>query len=89
MDNKDIVFEDPPPLSVGTGVRVFDVLEPLRSQPGKWARIYGPVKPQTAASYSNRIKSGQYAGIVSGEFEAVSRTIDGEGFVWARYKAKQ
>lgn len=84
---EEIVFEDPPTTSTGrgSGGTVAELLAPLRSQPGQWARVKGPIIPRSAASWAYAVKRGRVVGIADGEFQTTVRTIDGEGYVWARY----
>jgi hypothetical protein len=84
MDN-DIVFEDPPPNGAGAEGVWSDLLAPLRERPGEWARVRGPLTISSAGSTAGNLKNGKYAGCPKGDYEAVSRQVDGKAYVWARY----
>jgi hypothetical protein len=63
-------------------------LNPLREQPGRWARVFGPTNAPHAQI--NNLRSGSAAGVNPDEFEFKGRmllTEDGEkqGYVFARY----
>jgi len=84
MDN-DIVFEDPPPNGAGLeGIWALR-LAPLRERPGEWARVAGPLTVSSAGSTARNLKKGDYSGCPKGDYEAVSRQVDGKAYVWARY----
>jgi hypothetical protein len=75
-----------PPVTAG-GVRRTKwtvILNELRGQPGKWARIAVNTKN---TGYASMIKNGRLGGADPGEFEAVARrSTEGEDYdLYARY----
>lgn len=58
----------------------------LKARPGEWAHVTTCSTPGSASSYARQINAAllaQYA--PAGSYEAVSRTVDGERRVYARY----
>jgi len=80
-----IVFEDPPPNQAGQTGKIFEFLRPLREHPSEWARVKGPTKRNRASIWATQLKNGRCIGCPAGHYEAVTRQIDGEVYVWARY----
>jgi hypothetical protein len=66
-----------------------DILAPMMDRPGQWARVAVRKTSAAAACCAQDIRKGHIGGFEPGEFEAVSRLIDGENGreygVWARY----
>lgn len=82
-----IVWEDPPVTAGGFGgINWGDVLAPLKDYPGRWALVHtgDPKKVRTKASNLTRgnVARGR---VEPSEWEFVSRTVDGEGRMYARY----
>jgi len=75
-----VKFETPPDAKRGPGggkyAPFFDV---LRENPGEFAVWPGP------ASSASAIKNGKYTGAEEGEFEVVTRTVDGELKAWVAF----
>jgi hypothetical protein len=83
----DIVWEDPPPKSLGVANQPQwpARLAPLREHPGKWARIRD-YKNRNAASTSANYLRKRAIGFDPTEFEFTCRTeADGTGVLYARY----
>lgn len=84
---KKVVWEDPPghrrtPGSVDHSVAAAQ----LRSRPGQWARIAEYASSAGAGSTAARIRAGDArAWEPAGDYEAVSRTVEGKHVVFARY----
>lgn len=81
----DVVFEEPPKIerthdSEGVWVKR---LEPLKEHPGKWARVYGPLK--NPAPVVTNLNSGKAKGINPGEWHFAGRKVDGQGYLFAIY----
>jgi hypothetical protein len=86
----EIVFGDPPvpewnAKTLNSEPRIVRELAPLRERPGEWARVYGPLKSQSAHNKAAYIRRGDAVGIEPGEYEATARTIDDGSYVWVRY----
>lgn len=82
----DIVFEEPPPTRTPRSLRLNVRLDPLRSRPGEWARVFGPSKHRSNTyQFASRLRAGEPPGITPGEFEARTGRIDQSWYVWARY----
>jgi len=82
-----IRFEDPPGArSAATGRDWTAAAAVLRKEPRRWAIVAVCPNAVTAASTANNIRRGQVAAMRPvGAFEAVSRTVDGEYRVYARW----
>lgn len=82
----ELKFEPPPKRVRVTWGRHADVASKLRAKPGEWAPIGTYNSSQTAASIARQIKRAVLSAYMpAGSFEAVSRTVDGESRVYARY----
>ncbi len=80
----EIIWEDPPG-AYSRGNKYRELLDQIRQQPGRWARLDGGGKSKTSTVAAN-IKRGVTAGSApAGSFEAVSRTVDGKSSVYVRY----
>jgi len=76
-------WEDPPPKK---GKHDWPAtVRALKARPGEWAMVIVFSKATVAASTARNVRDGKYYGIDAGTSEAVSRTIDGEARVYARY----
>ena len=74
-------WEDPP--AIRRGRKTVDwskILEPLRHNPNRWARVRNYDKPPSAASSVSGIRKR-----VGPEFEVVGRKIDGGSAIFARF----
>lgn len=84
-----IVFENPPARTGGQKPRsraLVTTAAALRRAAGEWARIGLYRNAATSGSVANQIKRGKLAAFrPAGAFEAVSRTVDGQHRVYARY----
>lgn len=82
----EVSWEEPPRVTRGRSRAAFmEVADKLRANPGVWACIARYGKTGSAGSIAAHISKGRYDGIEPGEFEAVSRNVDGEFRVYARY----
>ncbi|MER6575763.1 hypothetical protein [Nonomuraea sp. NPDC001023] len=86
----EIRFEDPPPATRrGAKARSFDyeqIAATLCARPGEWAFIGATATPTRAGGTAQRIRDGLVEALAAhGEFDAVSRTVDGEYRVYARF----
>lgn len=86
----EIKWEDPPRVDAyprgGKGKHAA-IAEQLKARPGVWGRVFSSASAESARSMAYfinravRVKAYEPAG----SFEAVSRKIDGETHVYARY----
>ena len=77
----ELTWEEPPE-ERGRLAYTDETVEALRANPGKWARL-GPIG---SASVASNIKRGRpVAYQPAGSFDAVSRKINGELILFARY----
>jgi hypothetical protein len=83
----DVHWEEPPHKSPKGGRPKYwkAVADQLRSRPGEWAMVHVDETQRKAGYTAMNIKRGLLAGMTAGEFEAVSRTVDGQRRVYARY----
>ena len=69
-----------------SGIRLASTAKLLMEHPGQWARIQRHEKSTQAAAAAYKINRGLLAAFrPAGAFEAASRTVKGEFFVYARY----
>lgn len=89
MSAEEIVWEEPPGPSPHDGKRRAreweERLAPLRDWPERWARVYGPVTQNQALNAAANGRRGNWSGIDPDEWEITCRTVDGQGYVYARY----
>jgi hypothetical protein len=85
MTTGDIIWEDPPPPGSGTRGPTRAIADKLRAQPGKWARVAGPLETGVAESLRVSLVQGRASGVKPGEFEASRRKLEDGVYVWARY----
>lgn len=87
MATPPVRWETPPmPNAYRNRIDWPGIAETLRRRPGKWAHIHTDPKPEYAASMAGRVRTGVIAAMrPPGTFDAVSRTVDGEFRVYARY----
>lgn len=80
-------FEEPP--ADGRAGRGYDhgaAAAAMRERPGAWALIRTTQTSQAARSAANLIRNGRLAAYLpAGSFEAMSRTVNGEFRIYARY----
>jgi hypothetical protein len=57
----------------------------LRARPGEWAVACNAPSAITAGTIANHIRRGIYTRMGEGPFNAVSRTVEGQHRVYARY----
>jgi hypothetical protein len=82
----EVIFEEPPGAYAHARVEHTVVSRAARLRPGEWARVGAYPTPASASSIAYRINRGTLrAWSPAGAFEAVSRTVDGEHRVYARY----
>ena len=80
-----IRWEDPPANESGWGSHKWaDVLEPLREHPKRWAVLLIVPTSRKAANLVSAFRNGHRRS-PPGRWEFVSRTVDGEHRVYARY----
>jgi len=87
-----IRWEDPPPRSHGTRYRPARnhdwpaVGKALACRPNRWAVIAICDNVLLAGAMAHHIRTGKYRALAEfGAFEAVSRSVDGERRVYARW----
>lgn len=90
MSDIKIKFEDPPargggrewsPKGTHEGIAAL-----LKMKPLKWARVQTLSTVQSAANQADAIRNAKLTAYApAGSFEAVSRTVDGERRVYARF----
>lgn len=88
MSTGSIEWGTPPPprSSAGAAPKYKGFLEALRERPGEWAKApTEPASSQSAGNTAMAFRNGRVSGAAPGEFEAVSRTVDGVSGVWVRY----
>lgn len=81
-------WEAPPDTSVGVGAppKYLGLFNELRHRSGEWARVeMGGLKSSNYASFATGLRDGKYKGADPGEFEAVTRLVDGERTLWIRH----
>lgn len=84
----EILWEEPPPRASNTPGRTTKwrkIAAELKANPGRWAVVDTKANQHLSAQSAYLINRGQLAGLSPGEFEAVSRLVDGEARVYARY----
>ncbi|MGW8329427.1 hypothetical protein ACWGLE_16135 [Streptomyces sp. NPDC055897] len=84
-----IVFEDLPPSTrrpSNSEFRHADAARKLKAQPNEWARVQKRKKRGDAATAAYQIRNGLLAAFrPAGAFEAKSKTVGDDYFVYARY----
>lgn len=82
----DVRFEELPDRQGRGPGKHAAIAEQLRTRPGEWAVIATYAHSGTCGSMAQGIKRGLIRAYApEGAFEAVSRTVDGEHRVYARY----
>lgn len=85
MTRSELRWGEPPPGRRGL-IDWPAVAVSLRAEPGRWAIIQVCRSPAAASNLARRVRDGSYSAFRPvGAFEAVSRTVDGEIRVYARY----
>lgn len=82
----DIVWETPP--TSQSGPRQLDLVEfaqALRERPGEWARWPRPITGNAASAAATRVNAGFGVFGDRGNYEAVTRTVDGQRIAFVRY----
>lgn len=85
--SKRLTWEEPPPARRGNGrVNHADVARKLKARPNEWAIVNTYPNSRTSGAVASSIRTGQVtAYLPRGAWEAVSRLVDGEHRVYARY----
>lgn len=65
-----------------------EIAKALKARPGEWAMVGVYPHAGIASGHAHRLAHGGYKGLRAGVIEAVSRTVDGEARVYARYVGK-
>lgn len=81
----EIVWEDPPTANVKGESRWAQLLEPLRSRPGVWARFRLYPSSSAASSASQYLRNRPPASFPKGKWEIRAGKFEGGGALWARY----
>lgn len=98
----DIRFEDPPPRRIadgppapalpsrrGKGLKHWAIAAALRSRPGEWAFVGTYAQRSAASTIAIRVVRGELAAYQPAyAYDAVSRTVDGEYRLYARYRTE-
>jgi hypothetical protein len=81
----EIKWEDPPP--DGRSTQWSEVTDQLRARPGSWAIVAVRRSIGSASDICEKFKTARQspAFAPAGSFEAVTRKVDGEYRVYARY----
>jgi hypothetical protein len=80
-------WAEPPP-SVHGKAKWPEILAPLIDNPGEWAIVRRFKQANGAGALASAIRQGRVSrpqGTNVFDFEAISRTVDGEGRVYVRY----
>lgn len=82
-------FEDPPGARGRGGGEIRDwaaIGVELKKRPQQWAVVAVCDDPKSAASTADKVRRNRFATLAQvGNFEAVSRTVDGQPRVYARW----
>ena len=62
-------------------------LKPATLLPGKWLRVHEYDSPKTAGRAVQGLKTREFV-VPEGKWEFASRTVEGRGYVYARYLGK-
>lgn len=66
--------------------RLTPLADELRARPGEWALVHEGTSPGQATGMATHIRLGQVMAFSpAGDFDAVSRRVDGKCCVWAVY----
>lgn len=82
-ENGEVLWEDPPPRARRAG-GWLEKLTPLIAAPGVWARVAERANPNAAAAIAHNLRR-RSVHLPEGEWEFVSRMVDGTAYVYARY----
>ena len=81
-----LVWEDPPLENRGGGVNHQHVAQQLRTNPGAWARVSTYATAASAGAMAQSVRRALLTAYQpEGAYEAVSRTVEGKYYVYARY----
>lgn len=83
-------WEEPPKITTRPRTKFSEAARKLKARKGEWAKVADYPKAGTAATIANIIKTGRSRFFEpAGAFEAVSRTVEGEHRVYARYVGEE
>jgi hypothetical protein len=80
-----LVWEDPPGAMSGTRTPRPEWADTLMARPGQWARVQEFDTPTLSGTAAGGIRHGRSWAKPKGTWDAVSRTIDGRCWLYARY----
>ncbi|MFB4265391.1 hypothetical protein [Nonomuraea sp. GTA35] len=89
-DPFEIRFENPPPVvtrwAKSVALDYEQIAEVLVAHPGEWAFVGVTATPTRAGGAAQRIRDGVVEALaIHGQFDAASRTVDGEYRVYAKF----
>lgn len=86
MPCMELIWEEPPEVARGRGAepKYARILATLQDRPGEWARLSVP-EVKDIAPLVTSINGGTLKGVAAGDYEATSRTVDGERLLYVRY----
>lgn len=79
-----LTWEEPPEVKNGRPAQWPTRLDPLKARPGSWACVATQARGDGGGSLS-RTASFIKSGVYGGGFEAVTRTVDGQTRLYARF----
>ena len=80
-----IRWEEPPRQTQGPVHNWAAIAAALQARPGEWALIAVCETRATAGTTAKYVRESFYEPLKTGQYEAKSRTVDGEFRVYARY----
>lgn len=89
-----LIWEEPPPIEgvtpfpKGQG-KHFGIAKELMARPKEWAMIGTYGSRPSAAAMAHLIRKGGVAAYPAGQFEAISRTVNREYRLYARYVGEE
>lgn len=89
-ERKRLTWEDPPaPHRRAEQVDHAEIARKLKARPGQWAIVRKYSNSRTAGATASSIRIGRVTAYLPvGDWEATSRTVDGEYRVYVRYVGK-
>lgn len=79
--NADLIWEEPP-----VRTNHFHIAATLRQNPGRWARIDKSYRNAGARNIVCRANNGELSAYApAGDYEATSRCVEGQYWVYIRY----